>query len=105
MIDDLFVGYLTPPAVSSTPAGDCSSDDICAPPFSPISILCSPQDPSLDVHAPQDSQGSYRKSYWQEFIIIGDNIDTTVHARHEALDSRNRSENSRLLCRHINHVL
>lgn len=91
MIDDLFVGYSTPPALSSTPAGDCSSDDIRAPPYSPISILCSPHDDSLDVHAPHDSQGSYSKSDWQGFIIIGDNIDKTVHARHQTLDMRNRS--------------
>lgn len=30
-------------------------------------------------------------SDWKGFIIVGDNIDRTVHARHQTLESRNRS--------------
>ena len=101
MIDDLFVGYSTPHALCSTPIADHSNDDIQAPSYSPISFLCTPhrslcngdtQPSNIEgcTKSPNVS-GDHNKSDWRGFIIVGDNIDKTIHARHETLDSRNRS--------------
>ena len=80
-----------------------------APPYSPISVP-SPQVLSTPLHIPaitstptlQVSQQSLnsqldsdielqRRSVWCGFVLVGDNIDKSVYALHQTMESRNRS--------------
>ena len=81
-----------------------------APPYSPISVP-SPQVLSTPLHIPaitstptlqvsqQQSLNSQldldielqRRSVWCGFVLVGDNIDKSVYAHHQTMESRNRS--------------
>lgn len=39
----------------------------------------------------EDEEEIVTPAYWKGYVVVGDNIDKTVHARHQTLSSRNRS--------------
>ena len=108
-----FIGYATPPVLASTPISSITQqsneDDIIAPPYSPISISNTSQQGLIDTSISQPCESSPIKpngcttpdnvkllqysgnSDWKGFIVVGDNIDKNVHARHQTIDSRNQS--------------
>lgn len=99
-IDEIFAGYSTPIHQSATTHCE-DSDDIIAPPYSPISIPSILNTPQQDLSNSSllhsfNSQSVLPHSNaiisdWKGFVVVGDNIDKTVHARHQTLESRNRS--------------
>ena len=117
-LDELLTGYSTPPGITSIEHGTLqeNEDEIVAPPYSPVSVPSlqnSPQqNTSTPIHThtsqnselsqhqqelsnlptqPQSSVAECNAHQWKGFVVVGDNIDKTVRARHQTLNSRNRS--------------
>ena len=93
---------MPPPVLASTPISSITQqDDIIAPPYSPISIPNTSQQGLIDTSISQPCESSPIKpngcttpdnvqysgnSDWKGFIVVGDNIDKNVHARHQTID-------------------
>ena len=113
--DELPTGYSTPPDVTLIESGMLlDEDEITAPPFSPISIPSLQNSPLQNTSTPIHTCTSLNSelslcqqrlsitptqlpvaechtNQWEGFIVVGDNIDKMVHARHQTLTSQNRS--------------
>ena len=92
---DLHVDLTTPEKIEQS-SSEASSDDIEAPPFSPLTLTASNTDTfsTSDINSVPDVVSSAHATlqiHTPSFKLVGDNVDKTVRPREETLETHSKS--------------